>query len=169
MPSFNQSRQTVIQLIILSFFVIVVVRLMVLQLFSPEYKLQALDNAVDRVVIYPVRGLIYDRKNRPILQNSITRDLMVLPTQLRGLDTIGLCKLLGIVPAQFKERIIAGIIKNGRNRPSVFEASLSLEKYVRIQENIYRYEPAFFLQERPIRTYPYEAASHVLGYLGEVD
>ena len=169
MPSFNQSRQTVIQLIFLCFFVILLLRILVLQLFSPEYKLQALDNAVARVVIYPIRGLIYDRKNRPILQNTITRDLMVLPTQLKGIDTLGFCKLLGIEPSQFKERIIAGIIKNGRNRPSVFEASLSVEKYVRIQENIYRFDPAFFLQERPIRTYPYEAASHVLGYLGEVD
>lgn len=169
MPSFNQSRQTVIQLIILIFFIILVARLMVLQLFSPEYQLQAMDNAVDRVTIYPVRGLIFDRKNRPIIQNSLTRDLMVSPTQLKGIDTLGFCKLMGIDINQFKERIVAGIIKNGRNRPSVFESSISLEKYVKIQENMYRFEPAFYLQDRSIRTYPYDAAAHVLGYLGEVD
>ena len=44
-----------------------------------------------------------------------------------------------------------------------------LEKYVKIQENMYRFEPAFYLQDRSIRTYPYDAAAHVLGYLGEVD
>ena len=46
---------------------------------------------------------------------------------------------------------------------------LSPEKYARVNENLFRFQPAFFLQERPIRSYPYRAAAHILGYVGEVD
>ena len=109
------------------------------------------------------------RSGKSILENTLTYDLMVMPTQLKGLDTLGMCSLLKINVEEFRERIIGAIIKNGRYRPSVFEASLSTEAFVQLQENIYRFEPGFFLQERPIRSYPYKAAAHVLGYVGEVD
>jgi penicillin-binding protein 2 len=169
MPVFNQSRQTVIRLIVLSVFLILVVRLFVLQLLSPQFKLQALDNAVDRKVIFPDRGLIFDRNGKAILENTVTHDLMIVPTQLKGIDTLGLCEVLGIDTAEFRQRLVAAILKNGRYRPSVFESALSISKFVRLQENIYRFEPGFYLQDRPIRTYPYKAAEHVLGYIGEVD
>jgi penicillin-binding protein 2 len=149
--------------------VILIARLFILQLLSPQYKLQALDNAVERKTIYPDRGLIFDRKGRPILENTVTHDLMLVPNQLKGIDTLGLCQALGIDTAEFKQRLITAIIRNGRYRPSVFEASLSMDKFVRLQENIYRFEPGFYLQDRPIRSYPYRAAEHLLGYIGEVD
>jgi len=169
MPVFNQSRQTVIQLIILATFVILIVRLFILQILSPQYQIQALDNAVDRKIIYPDRGIIFDRKGKAILENTLTHDLMILPTQLKGIDTFGLCRILGIDTSEFKQRLVGAIIKNGRYRPSVFEASLPVDKFVKLQENIYRFEPGFYLQDRPIRSYPYKAASHLLGYIGEVD
>jgi penicillin-binding protein 2 len=34
---------------------------------------------------------------------------------------------------------------------------------------MYMYEPGFFLQERSMRSYPYDAAANVLGYTAEVD
>ena len=169
MPVFNQSRQTVIRLIVLAVFVVLISRLFILQIMSPQYQIQAMDNAVDRKVIYPDRGLIFDRKNKPILENTVTHDLMILPTQLKGVDTVGLCQVLGIDTTEFRQRLINSIIRNGRYRPSVFEASLSIEKFVKMQENIYRFEPGFYLQDRPIRSYPYKVAEHVLGYIGEVD
>jgi penicillin-binding protein 2 len=140
-----------------------------LQIASSEYDLLALDNAVNKKVVYPDRGIIFDRKGRSILENTLTYDLMVMPTQLKGIDTAGICKILNIDIEVFKEKIIGSIIKNGRYRPSVFESSLSIETFVKLQENIFRFEPGFFLQERPIRSYPYKAAAHILGYVGEVD
>jgi penicillin-binding protein 2 len=131
--------------------------------------LQALDNAVDRKIIYPDRGLIFDRNGKAILENTVTHDLMIVPTQLKGIDTLGLCNILGIDTSDFRQRLVTSIIKNGRYRPSVFEGSLSIEKFVKLQENIYRFEPGFYLQDRPIRSYPYKVAEHVLGYIGEVD
>ncbi len=169
MPLYNQSRQTVIQGIILSVFAILIVRLFILQVLSPQYQIQAMDNAVYRNIVYPDRGIIFDRKGRPVLENTLTRELMILPNLLKGVDTLGVCKILGIEISEFRERLIAAILKNGRYRPSVFESSLNMDKFVKLQENIYRFEPGFYLQERPIRTYPYKAAAHILGYIGEVD
>jgi penicillin-binding protein 2 len=169
MPLYHQSRQTVIQGIFLVVFVILVIRLFVLQIMSPQYQMQAMDNAVYRSIVYPDRGIIFDRQGKPILENTLTRELMILPNQLRGVDTAGLLKVLGIDSAEFRQRLVAAIVKNGRYRPSVFEPSLTIEKFVKLQESMFRFEPGFFLQERPIRTYPYRAAAHILGYIGEVD
>lgn len=169
MPAFNQSRQNFIRILFLLAFIVLVLRLLFLQLGSKKYDLLALDNAVSKKIIYPDRGIIFDRKGKSILENTLTYDLMINPTQLKGMDTSGLCKILNISVDDFKERVIGAIIKNGRYRPSVFEGSLAIETFVQLQENIFRFEPAFFLQERPIRSYPFKAAAHILGYVGEVD
>jgi len=169
MPVFNQSRQNVIRVLFLVAFVILLIRLLFLQLASSKYDLLALDNAVSRTVVYPDRGIIFDRKGRSILENTLTYDLMVLPNAVKNLDTAGLCKILNISQKSFHDRLISSIIKNGKFRPSVFESAINTETFVQLQENIYRFEPGFYLQERPIRSYPYKAAAHLLGYVGEVD
>lgn len=169
MAVFNQSRRFTIQLIIISVFAIMIVRLFSLQVFSGKYAKLANDQAILRKVVYPSRGIIFDRNGKAILDNVTMYDLMVTPSQLRGIDTLQLCRILSIDTAEFRKRIVTAIIKNTRNRPSVFEALLTPEKYARINENLFRFQPAFFLQERPVRTYPYRAAAHILGYVGEVD
>ena len=169
MPAFNQSRQSFIRILFLVSFIVLILRLLFLQLGSRKYDLLALDNAVSKKIIYPDRGIIFDRHGKSILENTLTYDLMINPTQLKGMDTLGMCKILNINLDGFKERVIGAIIKNGRYRPSVFEASLSVETFVQLQEYIFRFEPGFFLQERPIRSYPFKAAAHILGYVGEVD
>lgn len=168
MPVFNQSRQTVIRLIFAATFLIIVARLLILQVFSDKYKMQALDNAMYRKVVYPDRGIIYDRNNKAILNNTIIYDLTVTPYEVKKVDTFYLCSLLNIDTAEFRSRMITSIIKNGRYRPSVFEGLLSLDMQAKLEENIWRF-PGFTLVERPIRTYPYKAAAHLLGDIGEVD
>ena len=169
MAEFNQSRQTTIRIIIGVVFAIILVRLMTLQLFSSKYAKLASDQAILRKVVYPSRGIIFDRKGKAILDNVTMYDLMVTPSQLKGIDTLSLCRILNIDTAEFKKRVLTSIIKNSRNRPSVFEPLLSAEKYAKVNENLFRFQPAFFLQERPIRSYPFKAAAHILGYVGEVD
>ncbi len=169
MAVFNQSRKVTIQIIFAVIFAIMLIRLMGLQIFSGKYAKLASDQAILRKVVYPSRGIIFDRKGKAILDNTTMYDLMVTPSLAKGVDTFSLCRILGIDTAEFKKRVLTSILKNSRNRPSVFEALLSPEKYARINENLFRYQPAFFLQERPIRTYPFKAAAHILGYVGEVD
>lgn len=124
-----------------------------------------------RKVVYPNRGILFDRNGKAILRNTVIYDLMVIPSKIRGmhLDTSDLCRILQIDSAEFHKRIITSIIKNRSYRPSVFENSLSEEKIARLNESMYKFVPAFYLQERPVRDYPYDAAGNVLGYLSEVN
>ena len=66
-------------LVFIGMFVIIILQLVNLQLFSSKYKIQADDQGIFRKVIYPDRGIVYDRKGKAILQNTIIYDLMVFP------------------------------------------------------------------------------------------
>jgi len=105
---------------------------------------------------------------RAILNNTILYDLMVTPSQVKIIDTAFFCQLLEIDSAEFRSRILDAKIKNGPFRPSIFEDLLAPDLYAKLEENIWRF-PGFNLQERPVRVYPYNAAAHIMGYVGEVD
>jgi len=168
MPVYNQSRSRIIQILFIVIFLIIVIQLLNLQIFSTDYKLQAENNAIYRKVIYPDRGIIYDRRGKAILENTVMYDLMVTPSEIKGTDTTALCSILGIDTAEFRKRIITAIIKNSRYKPSVFAPLLTDQMFARVNESMYKF-PGFAVTERPVRAYPFHAAAHVLGYLGEVD
>ncbi len=168
MPVFNQSRSTIIRLIFLGVFGIIIVQLINLQLISGKYKKQAMDNALFAKVVYPDRGIIYDRKGKAILNNTIMYDLVVTPNQVKNIDTLALCNLLAIDSAEFRRRMLEAIVKNTRFRPSVFADLLPQDLYARLDENLWKF-PGFDLVERPVRKYPFNAAAHMLGYIGEAD
>lgn len=168
MPVFNQSRGRIVQIIFAVVFLVIIGQLINLQLFSVKYKLAAENNALLRKVVYPDRGIIFDRKRKAILENAISYDLVVIPSEAKGVDTFSLCSLLNIDTAEYKKRIRELIFKNGYVKPSVFEPLLTVEMYARLNENIYKF-PGFSLNERSVRTYPYDAAGNVLGYIREVD
>jgi penicillin-binding protein 2 len=166
---FNQSRKNVVMLVFAGMFVIIVMQLANLQLFSSKYKLMADDQGKFRKVIYPDRGIVFDRKGRIMLQNTTIYDLIVVPNKIRGMDTSMLCSILGMDAESFHKKIIELTIKNTGARPSTFESLLSEAKMARYNESMYRMAPAFYLQERSVRSYPYDAAANVLGYTAEVD
>jgi len=152
-------------------FLVILAQLFHLQVLSNEYEIKAEQNALLKKTVYPARGIIYDRKNRPLVKNTLMYDLMVTPSEVRGVDTNYLCQLLAIDTAEFNKRIIDAIVKNGgnRNQAAAFEELLTPEKYARLDENMWRFGNGFFLQERPVRTYPFDVGAHFLGYIGEVD
>ena len=168
MSVFNQSRSNIIRLIFAGMFLIIAAQLFHLQIVSAKYKKQAQENALFRKSIYPTRGIIYDRKGRAILNNTIMYDLMVTPSQVKNIDTVYFCQLLNIDTAEFRSRVLDAKYKNGPFRPTIFEDLLPPDMYARLEENIWKF-PGFNLQERPIRVYPFNAAAHIMGYVGEVD
>lgn len=169
MSVFNQSRSRIIKLIILISFIVIIAQLVYLQLVSGNYQRLADENAILKKTIYPPRGIVFDRKKRALLDNKLAYDLMVIPAQVKGLDTAFFCRLMEIDTAEFKKRIIAAIIKNKSFRPSVFESSLSSEKFARLEESLWRLQTGFYIQERPIRSYPYLCGANIVGYIGEID
>ena len=111
MSVFNQSRKNVIMLVFAGVFIIIVLQLANLQIISSKYKIMADDQGRFRKVIYPDRGIVFDRHKKAILQNTTIYDLMVMPNKLKGVDTFGLCKILGIDTAQFNKKIVECIIR----------------------------------------------------------
>ena len=63
-------------------------------------------------------------------------------------------------------------IEKARNysmyKASVLMKQISVETYTKLQENMFLM-PGFFVQTRTLRKYPYSTASHLLGYVGEVN
>ncbi|MEO8583560.1 MAG: penicillin-binding protein 2, partial [Flavitalea sp.] len=168
MSVFNQSRSTIIRLIFLGVFLIIILQLFNLQVISDNYRQLAMNNAVFRKVVYPNRGIIYDRNGKAILNNTIMYDLVVTPSEVKNIDTASLCILLGIDTTEFIARMRDAKIKNGRYRPSIYEDLLPPDIYARLDENIWKF-PGFALVERPVRVYPFNAAAHIMGYVGEAD
>ena len=168
MALFNQSRSTAIRLIIGLMFLVMIIQLSNLQIFSGKYRQLAMSNAVFAKVIYPDRGIIYDRKGRAILNNTVMYDLVVTPSEVKNFDRQGLCRLLGIDTVEYRKRLLEARLKNGPYRPSIFEDLLPADMHARIDENIWKY-PGFALVERPVRVYPFNAAAHIMGYIGEAD
>lgn len=168
MSMYNSNRGGIIQIIIGVIFCLIIAQLISLQIFSSKYVLAANNNAIYRKIIYPDRGIIYDRKKRALLENTISYDLVVIPNEAKGVDTATLCEILKIDKAEYSKRMIEVIIKNSRVKSGIFEPFLSAELYAQLTENLYRF-PGFSLTERSIRSYPYNTAAHVLGYVAEVD
>lgn len=169
MSVFNQSRKNVILLVFTGMFVVIFLQLINLQIFSSKYKVDADNQGTFRKVIYPDRGIVFDRKGRSILQNTVIYDLMVIPGKIKDTDTATLCNILDIDLTEFNKRIISAIIKNKSYRASIFESMLSNEKMAKLNENLYKLAPGYFMQERSVRDYPYDAGGNIFGYLGEVD
>ena len=167
MPVFNQSRSRIIKLIFTVAFLVILAQLFNLQVISGKYQELARSNAVYPKIVRPERGIIFDRKGKAILNNTIMYDLMVTPSEVKGIDTLDFCRMMEIDTAEFKRRIADAILKNKSYRPSIFEDLLTSEMQVRFEENSWKF-PGFVLVQRPVRVYPFNAAAHILGYVAEV-
>ena len=71
-------------------------RLFYLQIYqSTAYDLNN-DNAIRKVFHYPKRGYIYDRNDSLLVANQPSYDVMVIPREVKPLDTTMFCNLLKI-------------------------------------------------------------------------
>jgi penicillin-binding protein 2 len=92
---------------------------------------------------------------------------MVIPKQVREIDTLAMCDLLEIEKEEFLEKFTKA--RNySRYKPSTFLKEISSISYANIQEQLHNY-PGFYVQTRTLRKYPRSSAAHILGYIGEVD
>jgi penicillin-binding protein 2 len=144
-----------------------VVRLFQLQVLDKSYEQYALSNAQSVRVVYPARGLIYDRKGEIMVYNQAAYDIMVTPRLMEPFDTTELCHILNLNRQGVRERL-----QQARNYsyrvPSVFMKQVDYERAALLQEKMFQY-PGFYVQTRTLRKYSKPIASHALGYVGEVD
>lgn len=154
--------------------IIFLIRLFNLQVSDSSYKENAESNAFFRKVLYPARGLVYDRNGRLVVLNQPAYDVMLIPKDAgTDFDTLGLCKVLNISREEFlrywKE------MKDPRKNPGYsaytpqkLMSHLSQEDYGRLQEKLYMF-PGFYVQKRNVREYATHSGANILGNIREVN
>ncbi|WP_117884734.1 penicillin-binding protein 2 [Aureibaculum luteum] len=144
-----------------------IIRLFYIQVLDSKYKGSPLNNsAVTPKYDYPERGFIYDRNGVLIVANQPSYDVMIVPRDVKPLDTLEFCKLLKIDKEDFVGKYKKAK-KHSPRLPSVFVAQLSKGDYAYLQEKMYKYK-GFYIQKRSLRQYPIQSAANVLGYISEV-
>jgi len=148
--------------------IIFIIRLFYIQIIDTKYQPSPLNNSAIAVKYdYPERGFIYDRNGILIVANQPSYDIMIVPRDVKPLDTLEFCNLLKIKKKDFIKKYKKSRTYSPRI-PSVFLAQLSKNDYAYLQEKMYKYK-GFFIQKRTLRQYPLKSAANVLGYIGEVN
>lgn len=165
-----EKRKYVVGAIVIAIAAVYIVRLFSLQVADDKYKTFAENNAFLRKIIYPSRGLMYDRNGELVVYNQPAYDVMMIPRDIKGVDTLDFCNTLGITREQFDQRIDEMKKSPGYSSytPQRFMTHLTARDYGRLQEKLYRY-PGFYTQKRILRQYNYKAAANVLGNVREVN
>jgi penicillin-binding protein 2 len=160
------SRRNIIAGIILLASLSLVIRLFYLQVIDTSYKLSAENNSKRIEVLYPARGLIYDRNKKLLVYNQPAYDLMIAPYELKPFDTLELAGILGMDMIKMRAGIKKAFGPKFRREP--FIKQLSPENYAQLQEKLFKF-PGFYVRSRTLRRYNKEFAAHLFGYVGEVD
>ena len=165
-------RIAVLPMIAIGIVVLYVIRLSYLQLVSSEYRERAMRNALYEEIIFPDRGVIYDRKGNLLVYNEPAYDLLVTTKELT--DTLNTALLSSLLHTTDDE--IAMRMASLRDRtvnpgytpftPQLFWSQLTSCEAGLIQEQLFRL-PGFTLRPRAVRRSDSPNAALLLGYLGE--
>ena len=145
-------------------------KLFYVQIINEKYKIDADNNSMTREVIYPPRGVIYDRNGVLLVGNRICYDIMVTPREVTEFDTLALAQALDTTADFVRERM--EYYHNYRSRIGwqtlTFIKQVDAETYLRFAEQQYMF-PGFKSQARGVREYPFNAGGNLLGYISEVN
>lgn len=161
------ARKFVIQGIFIAIAIVIIARLFYIQIIDKSYLLSANNNVLRKVVVYPARGVVYDRNGKVLVQNEPVYDLLVTPIEAKEIDTALLCQLIDIDSEGFQTRMHKARA-HSPYRPSIFEKQLSASTYAQLQEHLYKFR-GFYVQNRTVRSYPDSIAPQLLGYIQEVN
>ncbi|RKD13757.1 penicillin-binding protein 2 [Pelobium manganitolerans] len=160
-------RRYVIQGIFILIGLILLGRLFYIQVIDDSYKLSADNNVLRKLIIYPARGIILDRTGETLVQNEPVYDIMVIPGQVKEMDTLEFCRLIKISKNDF-DRAFKKAKNYSLYKASLFQKQISALTYAAFQEKLFEF-PGFYVQNRSVRYYPDSTAAQFLGYIGEVN
>lgn len=160
-------RKVLLPTIIFVVTVLLVMRLFYLQVIDESLKLKSDNNAIKIKYDYPERGYIYDRNGKLLVANQPSYDIMVIPKDVKDLDTVEFCSLLNITKEEFLKKIAKAKVYSPR-LPSVFLAQLNKKEYAAFQE-IQRKFNGFYIQKRSLRDYQVAFGANVFGFITQVN
>jgi penicillin-binding protein 2 len=142
-------------------------RLFYLQIFDDSIQKLSGNHAIKVIHDYPQRGFIFDRNGNLLVSNQPSYDVMVIPRNLKELDTLEFCDLLKIGKEDFI-RILKKARVYSPRLPSVVIPQLTKAEYASLSEKMHKYE-GFYIQKRSLREYQVNHSANVLGYISEVN
>jgi penicillin-binding protein 2 len=141
-------------------------RLFYLQVLDDSYKTAADRNTLQRQVQVPYRGLIYDRHDSLMVSNTPVYDLMVVPREVKRLDSARFCQVMQM-PIEDLRLGLRAAKAYSRVRPSPLIQNLSTPELASINDNLINF-PGFRVQARMARAYRTQNLAHALGYVGSI-
>lgn len=160
-------RKVLLPTIIFIVAILLVIRLFYLQVIDDTLKLKSDNNAIKKLYEYPERGYIYDRNNKLLVANQPSYDIMVIPKDVKDLDTTEFCSLLNITKEDFIKKIEKAKVYSPR-LPSVFLAQLNKKEYAAFQEMQRKFN-GFYIQKRSLRDYQVAFGANVFGFITQVN
>lgn len=141
-------------------------RLFYLQVLDDSYKTAADRNTLQRQVQVPYRGLIYDRHDSLLVSNTPVYDLMVVPREVKRLDSARFCQVMQM-PIEDLRLGLRAAKAYSRVRPSPLIQNLSTPELAAMNDNLINF-PGFRVQARMARAYRTQNLAHALGYVGSI-
>jgi penicillin-binding protein 2 len=166
-----KQRVMVASLCVLIVFMMLFFRLVYLQLIKgEEYRRLSETNCVRLKSIKPSRGLIFDRNGELLVDNRPAFDLVIVQEDAGSVqDTVSL--LSSLIQEPYVE-LMDQIQKAGDAalyKPIILKKDISRDQLAIVEAHKFDL-PGIFVEIEPTRHYIYpELASHLLGYLGEVN
>ena len=160
-------RKAVLPTVIIVTTIILIARIFYLQVIDDTLKLKSENNAIKKVFEFPERGYIYDRNGKLLVANQPSYDIMVIPKEIKEIDTLEFCQLLNISKEFFIKKIEKAIVYSPR-LPSVFLAQLNKREYAAFQEKERKFE-GFYAQKRALRDYQVDYGANIFGFITQVN
>jgi len=160
-------RKTLLPAVIIVTSIILIARIFYLQVIDETLKLKSENNAIKKVFDFPERGYIYDRNGKLLVANQPSYDIMVVPREIKDIDTTEFCSLLHITKAEFIKKIEKARV-NSPMLPSVFLSQLNKAEYAAFQEKERKFE-GFYTQKRSLRDYQVNFGANIFGFIRQVD
>ena len=136
-----------------------------------DYETAAIANKTKEVLVQPVRGIIYDRSGKIIVNNVPTYDLIVKASLIKNIDAF-LSDLSPIIELDSDELDYVREnfdLKARYNRELIVKKNLSREEIAKFEVRGYKFPNAFIdVRYSRYNNYP-ELFSHAVGYVGGVN
>lgn len=126
-------RKFILPTVIVLSTILLIAKLFYLQVIDETLKLKAENNAIKKVFDFPERGYIYDRNGKLLVANQPSYDIMVVPREIKNIDTTEFCGLFRISKEYFVKKLEKANIYSPI-LPSVFLSQLNKAEYAAFQK-----------------------------------
>jgi penicillin-binding protein 2 len=161
---------------LLAAFIILVIAILFIRLWYLEvvkgtyYQEQAESNRIRPVMLRPPRGVIYDRRGRPLVENELVFDVSLIPEDAPDLDATieKLSAIVGMTPDAIHNALDDAADVRTSYEPVKIREQAPWNEVAEVeahQDDL----PGAIIEPEHLRHYPYGGlASHQFGYIGKV-